>query len=83
MEDAEEGEELLLKQLDGRIDAYNIRRKAWRPMDRATLFVAGEYMVMHRESVLQDQSSFGNAARPLRKYVDWYVDWYGQRFYCL
>ncbi|XBJ00231.1 hypothetical protein VPH35_020168 [Triticum aestivum] len=82
VEDAEEGEELLLKQLDGRIDAYNIRRKAWRPMDRAT-FVAGEYMVMHRESVLQDQSSFGNAARPLRKYVDWYVDWYGQRFYCL
>uniref|UniRef100_M8CS08 F-box associated domain-containing protein n=1 Tax=Aegilops tauschii TaxID=37682 RepID=M8CS08_AEGTA len=65
VEDAEEGEELLLKQLDGRIDAYNIRRKAWRPMDRATLFVAGEYMVMHRESVLQDQASFGNAALPL------------------
>ncbi|XBI90541.1 hypothetical protein VPH35_028136 [Triticum aestivum] len=78
VEAAEEGEELLLKQLDGRIDAYNIRRKGWRPMDKAT-FVAGEYMAMHRESVLQDQASFRNAARPLRKYVDWY----GQRFYCL
>ncbi|KAI5012342.1 hypothetical protein ZWY2020_024476 [Hordeum vulgare] len=78
LEAVEDAEEILLKQVDGRIDAYNIRRKAWRPVDEATS-VPGEHMVMHRESVLQDQASFGNASRPLRKYVDCY----GQRFYCL
>ncbi|KAF7007847.1 hypothetical protein CFC21_022736 [Triticum aestivum] len=78
VEDGEEGEEVLrLKQANGRIDAYNFRRKAWRTVACATFVCT--HLVMHRESVLQGQASFGSATRPLWKYVDWY----GQRFYCL
>ncbi|XBI54056.1 hypothetical protein VPH35_036163 [Triticum aestivum] len=78
VEDGEEGEEVLcLKQANGSIDAYNFRRKTWRTVACETFVYT--HLVMHRESVLQGQASFGSATGPLWKYVDWY----GQRFYYL
>jgi hypothetical protein len=80
-EDARDGEEeVFFKPSDGRLDAYRFRRKAWRTVDLVLdTPVDSEHLVVHGESLLQGQVSFGNANRPLRKYVDRC----GQRLYCL
>ncbi|KQK15511.1 hypothetical protein BRADI_1g23365v3 [Brachypodium distachyon] len=76
----ENEEEILVTHVHGRIDAYSAGRKAWRHAGNLrTSFLAVEFLVMHRESLVRGQVSFGKATRDLLKYVDHY----GQRFYCL
>ncbi|XP_024313439.1 uncharacterized protein LOC106865540 isoform X2 [Brachypodium distachyon] len=73
-------EEVLIKQMEGRIDSYNVRHKAWGVVGNVrTSFMAHESLVMHRESLVQGQVSFGKASRALHKYIDFY----GQRLYYL
>ncbi|KAF0911991.1 hypothetical protein E2562_012802 [Oryza meyeriana var. granulata] len=69
-----EGEEVIVHH-DGRIDAYSLRRRAW---SRVSIFRHAALLV-HRESVVQHDVSFGEASRLLHLTVD--ID--GQRFYSL
>jgi F-box interacting protein len=62
---AHDGEEIFLLQEDGRIYAYNLVDKWWRWVDvsRSTNGTLVS-LVMHRESVLSGQVSFGEALSP-------------------
>jgi hypothetical protein len=82
VEGAREGQEVFVVQCAvGRIDAYNVRRKAWRMVKASrSTSTTDVRVVMHKDSVLNGEISFGEASRGL---VYW-VDNYGQRhFYCV
>jgi hypothetical protein len=68
VEDARGGEEIFLRHNDGtnRIDAYNLRRKEWR----IVYFSQSACTLMHRESILQHDVSFGGAPPALSRTVD-------------
>uniref|UniRef100_A0A0E0KE86 F-box domain-containing protein n=1 Tax=Oryza punctata TaxID=4537 RepID=A0A0E0KE86_ORYPU len=69
-----EGEEVILHN-DGHIDAYSLRRRAWS-MASISRFSP---LLVHRESVVQHDVSFGEASRRLQPIVD--VN--GRRLYLL
>ncbi|CAM0905955.1 unnamed protein product [Alopecurus aequalis] len=82
VEGVREGQEIFLVQhAQGRIDAYNVRHKAWRMLTVSwNTSTRNVWVVMHRESALDGKVSFGEASQGL---VYW-VDNYGQRhFSCL
>jgi hypothetical protein len=68
VEGVREGEEIFLRYNDGtsRIDAYNLGCKEWHIVNISQM--AGT--VMHRESILQPEVSFGGASRTLSRKID-------------
>ncbi|XP_048552344.1 uncharacterized protein LOC125532252 [Triticum urartu] len=67
-----EGEEIFLH-FETWIDVYNIQCKTWRrDMEVPGLITLGshESLVMHRESALQHEVSFGDASRAVSRRVD-------------
>ncbi|GJN40807.1 hypothetical protein PR202_gn00110 [Eleusine coracana subsp. coracana] len=72
--DDDDGEEIFIR-LEDQIDAYNVREKVWRTVNvskRADV-------LMHRESVLPPETSFGKEVQVLTPQRDIF----GDIHYCL
>uniref|UniRef100_A0A0E0D189 F-box domain-containing protein n=1 Tax=Oryza meridionalis TaxID=40149 RepID=A0A0E0D189_9ORYZ len=67
-----EGEEVFVRHDDGRVDAYSLRRRKWTRVcvARPKSGSVGVALLPHRESVADDQPSFGEASRLLDHTID-------------